>query len=213
MDAPPATPSGFPLLTTRDERRLLVGAAADAEDAWEQEVLTWLQQADNDLQRATAAEIATWLPSDLLVKFDRMAMAHSLEGRAPFLDPRVVALGLGLPPEDRMGRESKVALRRIARRLLPDAILQRPKQGFVLPMRRWLGEWFAATGGAESYIAARPIPGLDGARLADLVSADLRGGIHRERLLFAVVMLMEWWHHFAPQRNALRQTFKTPQPA
>lgn len=206
LDTPPATPSGFPLLTGRLERHRLVGETADKADYWEDGLLDWLGGAHGPLQRATATEIATWLPDDLLVKFDRMAMAHSLEGRAPFLDPRIVALGLALRPTERMARNSKVALRRIARRWLPDDILNRPKQGFVLPMRRWIGEWFAAWGGASAYFAQRPIPGVDSEALTDIVGSDLVAGLHRERLLFAVVMLAEWWHFFAAKRAVLRQS-------
>ncbi len=202
LDAPLVTPSGFPLLTDRDARRRLVGEAADAADPWEQDALDWLEGAHDPLQRASAADLVSWLPDDLLVKFDRMAMAHSLEGRAPFLDPAVVELGLALPPEDRMGAVSKAALRRVARRFLPDDILERPKQGFVLPMRRWIAEWFAAHGGPARYFQDRPFPGVDGAVLTEIVEADLAQGLSRERLLFAVIMLVEWWRCFTAARAA-----------
>jgi asparagine synthase (glutamine-hydrolysing) len=102
-----------------------------------------------------------------------------------------------------------VALRRIARRYLPDHILERPKQGFVLPMRRWIREWFAAWGGAAPYLRQRPFPGLDGGALVEIVEADLARGLRRERLLFAVVMLVEWWHSFAAQRAELRTSPST----
>ncbi|MBD2517424.1 hypothetical protein H6G93_21075 [Nostoc sp. FACHB-973] len=56
--------------------------------------------------------MATWLPDDLLVKYDRMAMAHSLEGRAPFLQPQLVEIGLNLPERERMSKEiNKLALK------------------------------------------------------------------------------------------------------
>jgi asparagine synthase (glutamine-hydrolysing) len=206
LDPQCMTPSGFPLLTGKDERRRLVGdAAVDAVDIWEHGVLDWLESAHGRLQQATATDIATWLPDDLLVKFDRMAMAHSLEGRAPFLSPQVVALGLALRPTERMANDSKVALRRIARRYLPTNILTRPKQGFVLPLRRWISEWFAAWGGAAAYFRQRPFPGLDSDVMVGLIEADLAEGLHRERMLFAVIMLVEWWHHFAARRVRLRR--------
>lgn len=205
LDSPPQTPSGFPLLTGCAERRRLIGRD-DPADAWESELLDWLQSAHDELQCATAAEIATWLPGDLLVKFDRMAMAHSLEGRAPFLDPAVVQLGLSLPPSERMAGQSKVALRRVARRYLPRDLLERPKQGFVLPMRRWIGEWFAAWGGPESYFRQRSIPQIDVGVLTSIVENDLSEGVHRERLLFALMMLAEWWHAFAAKRMFVRKS-------
>jgi asparagine synthase (glutamine-hydrolysing) len=204
LDQSNTTPSGFPLLTSRDERRMLAGPGADSLDIWEEHVLEAISSARDRLQQATAAEIATWLPADLLVKFDRMTMAHGLEGRAPYLDPKVVELGLNLPARDRMTAEqSKVALRRVAKRYLPQAILDRPKQGFVLPMRRWLAEWFEAHGGPGRYFAMRSFPGIDASALNAIVTADLKAGLRRERLVFALLMLVEWWHAFAAQRKSL----------
>ncbi|AEK57431.1 asparagine synthase [Acidithiobacillus caldus SM-1] len=206
LDDPLVTPSGFPLLTSRAERHRLICSPLndDTSDSWQSGFLDWLGGAHGSLQQATAADIATWLPDDLLVKFDRMAMAHGLEGRAPFLHPRLVALGLAMRSSERMAGESKVALRRIARRYLPDNILQRPKQGFVLPMRRWIGEWFAAWGGAGEYFSQRPIPGINGKELIGIVENDITTGLYRERLHFAVIMLAEWWHYFSAKRAALR---------
>ncbi|AOU98650.1 asparagine synthase (glutamine-hydrolyzing) [Acidihalobacter yilgarnensis] len=205
LNDPPTTPSGFPLLTGCAERHRLIHEMVDNVNPWENDLLDWIGRSHGPLQRATVTDIGTWLPDDLLVKFDRMTMAHSLEGRAPFLDPRVVSLGLALLPSERMSGDSKVALRRAASRWLPDDILQRPKQGFVLPMRRWIGEWFGAWGGVSAYFAQRPVPGIDHETLTDIVGSDLLAGIHRERLLFAVVMLAEWWHCFAAKRASLRQ--------
>ena len=192
-NAVPITPSGFPLLTDVAGRaRLLPGVAAIA-DPWEAALVRWLDGAHDPLQRATAADLATWLPDDLLVKYDRMAMAVSLEGRAPYLQPDLVAAALALPPAERMsGGESKVALRRIARRWLPERIHGRRKQGFVLPMRTWIREWLDARGGATAYFGAHPVPGIDAAEMIAVVEADLRADVQRERLLFALIVLVEW---------------------
>ena len=192
-NTPPVTPSGFPLLTdTAGRARLVPGPVADS-DAWEEALCRWLDGAHDPLQRATAADLATWLPDDLLVKYDRMAMAVSLEGRAPFLQPDLVAAALALPPAERMkGDESKVALRRIARRWLPERIHARRKQGFVLPMRAWIREWLEARGGASAYFGGHPVPGVDAAELIAVVDEDLAAGVQRERLLFALIMLVEW---------------------
>jgi asparagine synthase (glutamine-hydrolysing) len=121
-------------------------------------------------------------------------MANSLEGRAPYLTPRLAGLALrGADPYTRMTlTDSKRALRRVARRWLPQDILERPKQGFVLPMRQWLKQWFDAHHGARAYFDARPLPDVDPAELVDVVERDLAEGLQRERLLFALVMLSEW---------------------
>jgi asparagine synthase (glutamine-hydrolysing) len=204
------TLSGFPILSTAEERATLAGPPTHVMDQWEDEFVRWVSRAADPLQRATAADIGSWLSADLLVKFDRMSMAHSLEGRAPFLSPRLAELGLHLPPDQRMGEESKVALRRLARRYLPDELLGRPKQGFVLPMTRWLADWFRDCDGPQAYFSARLMPGLDRTALTEIAEADLAAGVHRERLLFAIVMLHEWWYRFSRQRDVLRQRELTP---
>lgn len=193
----PATPSGFPLLTDMAGRQALLEPEFQdqALDDWESQLMDWLESAQDPLQRATAADLTTWLPDDLLVKFDRMSMAHSLEGRAPFLAPALVDAGLHLPARRRRtGAESKVALRRVARRWLPPAILKRRKQGFVLPMRQWLGEWFERHGATAAYLDDRELPGLSRSALATLLDGERSRGFHNERLVFALVLLLEWHH-------------------
>lgn len=79
-----------------------------------------------------------WLVEDVLTKADRMTMAHSLEGRAPYLDQRVVEFATALPTAIRLGREGKPLLRAALRGILPDAVLQRRKQAFRVPVDSWL---------------------------------------------------------------------------
>jgi asparagine synthase (glutamine-hydrolysing) len=192
-DSPPETPSGFPLLTDAAGRTRLAPSTQATHDPWQASLLAWLDDAHEPLQRASAADLATWLPDDLLVKYDRMAMAVSLEGRAPFLQPDLVAAALALPPAERMnGDESKVALRRIAGQWLPERIHRRRKQGFVLPMRAWIREWLEARGGAGTYFGERDLPGIDAKEVVSVVDADLAAGVQRERLLFALIMFVEW---------------------
>jgi len=204
-----SSPSGFPLLTDFAGRAaLLEEPANDALDDWEESLITWLDSATNPLQRASAADLETWLPDDLLIKFDRMAMAHSLEGRAPYLTPSLVDAALHLPDEERMtNAKSKVALRRIARQWLPPNILARRKQGFVLPMKRWITEWFALHGGVAAYLANHPIPGLNASRVMSLIDEDLSAGVQRERLLFALLLLFEWYSAAQVRIGALRKAY------
>ena len=90
------------------------------------------------LQRLLRLDIATWLADDLLVKVDRMTMAHAVEARVPYLDHRVVEACLPLPIAWKLGwGQSKVLLRRVARQMLPDAIVRRRKTGFGVPVGQW----------------------------------------------------------------------------
>lgn len=204
----PQTPSGFPLLADPADRENLTGKAWPEASAWEVALIAALNQTQRPLQRATLADLWTWLPDDLLVKFDRMAMAHSLEGRAPFLAPSVVEAGLNLIDAERMTRtpgSSKLALRRVATRWLPKTLLERRKQGFCLPMKAWLSQWFTEHGGPEAYFAKHQPPGMLADRVSQMVQADLQAGVHKERLLFAILLLTEWHHRFEKRKIALQQ--------
>ena len=84
-------------------------------------------------------DVESFLPGDLLVKMDIATMAHSLEARSPFLDVAVMELGASIPASLKVrGLEKKVLLRDALRDWLPDAILDRPKWGFAVPLADWL---------------------------------------------------------------------------
>lgn len=82
-----------------------------------------------------------WLQGDILLKADKMAMAHSLESRVPFLDKEVFRVSRRLPPEYRVHQTTtKFALRTAANRVLPERVANKKKLGFPVPMRIWLKE-------------------------------------------------------------------------
>jgi asparagine synthase (glutamine-hydrolysing) len=91
------------------------------------------------LQRAQAADIATWLPNDLLLKLDRTLMAHGLEGRTPFLDREVAAFAFNLPDRFKVrGRYGKWLLRKWLEKHLPSADPWAKKKGFTVPVATWI---------------------------------------------------------------------------
>ena len=84
-------------------------------------------------------DIHTWLRGDILVKADRMTMAHSLELRVPFLDKEVFNVASKIPAELKTANKTtKYALREAMRGIVPDSILYRKKLGFPVPIRVWL---------------------------------------------------------------------------
>jgi len=90
-----------------------------------------------------AWDILTYLPDDLLAMGDRMSMAHALELRSPFLDMRLANLALMLPVSRKVAGPPwqeglKLLLKQIARKRLPAGIMDRPKQGFMAPVKHWL---------------------------------------------------------------------------
>jgi asparagine synthase (glutamine-hydrolysing) len=91
------------------------------------------------LQQAQWADVATWLPNDLLLKLDRCLMAHGLEGRTPFLDPEVAAFAFPLPDRFKVrGRYGKWILRKWLERACPAAEPWARKQGFTVPVEAWI---------------------------------------------------------------------------
>jgi asparagine synthase (glutamine-hydrolysing) len=82
----------------------------------------------------------TYLPGDILAKVDRMSMANSLEVRVPILDHVFLEWVTGLPPKWKMpgGSHQKYILKKLAERVgVPEEVLNRPKQGFALPLVHW----------------------------------------------------------------------------
>jgi asparagine synthase (glutamine-hydrolysing) len=141
------------------------------------------------LQQAQWADIATWLPNDLLLKLDRCLMAHGLEGRTPFLDPQVAAFAFPLPDRCKVrGRYGKWLLRKWLERHCPAAEPWARKQGFTVPVEAWIAPRAADL--------ARRIGGLEAVRKlrsADEVAAAFAPGATGQRwplLFFAVWSLI-----------------------
>ena len=95
------------------------------------------------LHQLLRLDISTWLPDDLLVKVDRMTMAHAVEARVPFLDHRVVEAVMRMPHAWKLRRASgKHILRRVAENVLPPQIVRRKKTGFAVPVGEWATNGF-----------------------------------------------------------------------
>ena len=93
----------------------------------------------DDVATMQLIDINTWLPGDILVKADRMAMAHGLELRTPFLDREVLAVASRLARVEKTAAgTTKFALREAIGELLPQAAAERAKLGFPVPLGHWL---------------------------------------------------------------------------
>lgn len=118
--------------------RTKVGSATPEEE-FRRLYVNW--NSPDSTERAMALDIQTYLPDDLLVLGDRMSMAHSLEVRVPFCDHVLVQFAMGLPAHERFrGLRLKSFLKRTLRTCLPSEILDRPKQGFMVPLARWFNQ-------------------------------------------------------------------------
>jgi asparagine synthase (glutamine-hydrolysing) len=141
------------------------------------------------LQQAQWADVATWLPNDLLLKLDRCLMAHGLEGRTPFLDPAVAAFAFPLPDRFKTrGRYGKWLLRKWLERACPAAEPWARKQGFTVPVEAWI-----APRAAEMAPRIAKLPAVRALREPDAVKrvfADEAGGQRWPLLFFAVWSLI-----------------------
>ena len=133
------------------DKRALLKRPADWPDSLDRVRAHYAQMADQPpLNQALYSYCHDWLVEDLLMKADRMSMATSVELRTPFLDYRLVEWAARLPLHLKVGRtaagyRSKEILRRYARARLPASVIERPKQGFPVPVYGWLAnslrEW------------------------------------------------------------------------
>lgn len=136
-----------------------------------------------------------YLGDGVLTKVDRASMAVGLEVRAPFLDSQVVALACALTPDLRLrGLQTKHLLKRAVRDLLPPAIIRRRKQGFAMPIGRWLqrelqpllDEWLAPRLlEQQGLFAAAPV------RL--LVDQHRSGQADQRKPLWTLLAFQSWW--------------------
>jgi asparagine synthase (glutamine-hydrolysing) len=116
---------------------------------WREDLDPWSRQQYVDLM--------TYLPDDLLTKVDRAGMRASLEIRPPLLDHRFVEFAATIPADVRVrGGVQKAVFKRALRDILPDGILDRPKQGFSIPTESWIRNGLFGDGpGAAWYLSHR----------------------------------------------------------
>jgi asparagine synthase (glutamine-hydrolysing) len=142
-------------------------------------------------------DFETYLADAVLTKVDRAAMATSLETRVPLLDHRVVAAAWALPMSAKVaGGRGKLPLRRILSRHMPPDLVERPKQGFGVPIDAWLRgplrAWAEELLGADA-LAAGDL--LDAAPIRRLWQQHLSGRHDHGQVLWRVLMLQAWRHN------------------
>jgi asparagine synthase (glutamine-hydrolysing) len=148
-------------------------------------------QARSGLDRAQYADLKFWLPGDILTKVDRTSMAVSLEAREPLLDHRLIEFAAALPEGLRTRRgEGKWLLKKTMERYLPQEVLYRPKQGFVLPIANWFRGPLASSARAIGSSAALARTGwFDAKALGKIADDHISGRADHGRLLWQLLML------------------------
>jgi asparagine synthase (glutamine-hydrolysing) len=151
--------------------------------------------ARTEIDALLAQDLVGYLADDLLPKLDRATMAASLEGRAPFLDHRLVELACRLPVESKLrGLATKRVLRRAVADVVPTPILRRMKRGLTVPLADWLA-------GPLRAFASQELDSLDPTVFRrDAIHALLDDHVARRRdnrkELWSLVMFQLWWERF-----------------
>jgi asparagine synthase (glutamine-hydrolysing) len=148
----------------------------------------------NFIEQMMFLDLITYLPGDILAKVDRATMGVSLEGRMPFLDPKVAEFAWRLPFASKVqGGVGKRILKKLVHRHVPRSVMDRPKSGFGVPIEEWLRgplrDW------AESLLSADALK-ASGYLDPDLVGQHWRQHLSGERnwhaRLWPVLVLQAW---------------------
>lgn len=150
-----------------------------------------------DVSRRQFLDMNMWLPSDILLKADKMSMAHSLELRVPFLDKKVMEFAQHIPVKYRVNENgNKQVLRHAANRILPDEWATRPKVGFPVPLKFWLREqkyydyvkdYFTAPWAAEFF---------ETDKIMQLLDDHFEGRASNQTKIYAVLTFLIWYKRY-----------------
>ncbi|MEP6915549.1 MAG: asparagine synthase (glutamine-hydrolyzing) [Acidobacteriota bacterium] len=149
--------------------------------AWDKSPLSWMSYVDLNVR----------LPELLLMRVDKMSMGVSLEGRVPFLDHRFVELAMSIPPalKTRDG-VLKYVLKKAVRGVIPDEVIDRPKQGFGVPVYEWMFDRLGDYARKELVTFCGETDLLDPAEVTRLI--ETRQGSE----VWTLLNLSMWWSEF-----------------
>ncbi|HET7697840.1 MAG TPA: asparagine synthase (glutamine-hydrolyzing) [Vicinamibacterales bacterium] len=150
------------------------------------------------LARMTYLEFKQRLPELLLMRVDKITMSTSVEARVPFLDYRLVEYTMGLPMEVKLAGGVKGLLKKVARGVIPDEVIDRPKVGFGAPMAEWLrGDFGRDAEAAIMRSRLRERGFFDYDRIARLFASH-RSGTDRSLPLWTIYNLTAWYDRWIP---------------
>jgi asparagine synthase (glutamine-hydrolysing) len=146
------------------------------------------------LNQSLYVDTRSYLVDNCLVKTDRMSMAVSLEARVPFLDTELVAMAFRMPARHKLrGAETKSILKTVAARQIPKSAVYRPKEGFSIPIKQWLGGQFRPF--LDRATDPRRIEG-DGLfrsdTIARLKTEHLSGEANHSHILWSLIVFDSW---------------------
>ena len=150
-----------------------------------------------DLSKRQYLDMNMWLPGDILLKADKMCMAHSLELRVPFLDKKVMEFAQHIPASFRVNESgNKQVLRHAANRVLPDEWATRPKKGFPVPLKFWLREQKYYDYVKEYFTAPWAEEFFDTKKLMAMLDDHYEGKALNHRKIYTALTFLIWYKRY-----------------
>jgi len=151
----------------------------------------------DDITKMQYLDLKLWLPGDILLKADKMSMAHSIELRVPFLDKEVMKLASDIPSKLRVNHiDTKFALRKASEKVLPKEWANREKVGFPVPVRHWLKEEKYYNLVKEMFEKDFVKEFFDVQQLLRLLEEHYTGKDNHARKIWTVYVFLVWYHKF-----------------
>jgi asparagine synthase (glutamine-hydrolysing) len=156
----------------------------------------------DDLTKKQYLDLKLWLPGDILLKADKMSMAHSLEMRVPYLDKRVMQLAAKMPSRLRVRSQTKkLAFRAAAMQVLPEEWAKRPKVGFPVPIRHWLREEKYYNMVKSSFLSDIAKQVFHTEKLLGYLDSHYSGKANHARYIWTVYVFLVWYREFFEEDN------------
>lgn len=156
-----------------------------------------------DLSKRQYLDMNMWLPGDILLKADKMCMAHSLELRVPFLDKKVMEFAQHIPARFRVNENgNKQVVRHAANRVLPDEWATRPKKGFPVPLKFWLREQKYYDYVKECFTAPWAEEFFDTSKLMQMLDDHFEGRALNQRKIYTALTFLIWYKRYFIDEDA-----------
>ncbi len=151
----------------------------------------------DDVTKMQYIDMHFWLIGDILLKADKMSMAHSLEVRVPFLDKEVFEVARRIPTRFKVNRENtKFAMRQAAHRYLPEQVSEKKKLGFPVPTRIWLREDKYYEKVKTAFLSETAEKYFKTEELMKLLDKHKAGKEDNSRKIWTVYMFLVWYKEF-----------------
>jgi asparagine synthase (glutamine-hydrolysing) len=151
----------------------------------------------DELTQMLYLDMHLWLDKDILLKADKMSMAHSLELRVPFLDKKVMELAQAIPSKYKLnGEQTKYVFREAAKRALPAEWADRKKIGFPVPIRNWLRDEKFYNEVKSQFTSPYAAEFFDTDRIVELLDDHFKGKRNNGRKVWTIYTFLIWYKRF-----------------